>query len=183
MSSERKEKKKIEKKDLGLLISSVLGIVVIFVLLFNINNIFTTPDMDLDEIQQQQTEAIETAMDDSSGEKMGGITSEASTVFDSSEYQDCMEQLGEDPYQVVFYHSNSCPHCKAMKPIVQELEAQGYKFLWAESSDASSMQVISSCFREVLSGYVPEFICPSSGETHIGGMSSEELAAFADACN
>jgi len=95
------------------------------------------------------------------------------------DYGGCFDK---DPSTVVFIHSNSCPHCVRMKPIIEDLEGEGYKFYWAESSDMEAREIISSCFSDLLGGYVPQFICPSKGTERTGSMSKAELKGFADSC-
>ncbi len=95
------------------------------------------------------------------------------------DYSDC---FSGSPDTVVFVYSNSCPHCHNMMPIIQELEGEGHKFYWAESSDAGARQVINECFSDLMSGYVPQFICPPNGEEITGEMSKSELKAFAEEC-
>lgn len=90
--------------------------------------------------------------------------------------------FSEDPSTVVFVHSNYCPHCRDMMPIVEELEKEGYKFYWAESSDSEAGEIVSNCFSDLLSGYVPQFICPATGEERTGAMSKAELKEFAGGC-
>jgi thiol-disulfide isomerase/thioredoxin len=95
------------------------------------------------------------------------------------DYENC---FSEDPSTVVFVYSNSCPYCNNMKPIIEELEKEGYKFYWAESSDSEARDIVSSCFNDLLSGYVPQFICPKTGKEQTGAMSKADLKKFADDC-
>lgn len=97
----------------------------------------------------------------------------------STDYSNCFK---ESPGTVIFVYSNSCPHCTKMKPIVQELEQEGYEFYWADGADPEARQVISACFQDLLSGYVPEFICPARGTERTGEMTKTELKSFADSC-
>lgn len=95
------------------------------------------------------------------------------------DYGECFDK---DPSTVVFVHSNGCPHCRSIMPVVQELEKENYKFYWAESSDSEAGKMITSCFSGLLSGYVPQFICPRTGKEQTGAMSKEQLKRFADDC-
>ena len=83
---------------------------------------------------------------------------------------------------VVFVYSNSCPYCNNMKPLIQELESEGYKFYWAEGSDVEARNVINNCFSDIVGGYVPQFICPATGVEVTGAMSKDALRQFADGC-
>jgi len=82
---------------------------------------------------------------------------------------------------VIFVYSDSCPHCTNMKPLVKELEGEGYNFYWAGGSDSKSREMLNECFADVMKGYVPQFICPNGAE-HTGGMPIENLREFADQC-
>ena len=95
------------------------------------------------------------------------------------DYRDC---FSDDPSAIVFLHSNSCPHCRSMMPIIEELEEEGYNFYWAESSDSEARDVISNCFSDIIGGYVPQFICPATGNEQTGAMSKDNLREFADDC-
>lgn len=100
-----------------------------------------------------------------------------------TEYGKCFSNYGESPTEIVFVHSNYCPYCRNMMPIVEELEKEGYKFYWAESSDNKAKDVVTNCFSDLLSGYVPQFICPKTGKEQTGEMGKDELKGFADNCN
>ena len=104
------------------------------------------------------------------------------TAETAIDYGKCFSDYGESPDAVVFVHSNSCPYCNSMKPIIKELENQGYKFYWAEGSDTKANNIVSSCFSALLSGYVPQFICPQTGKEQTGAMIQEQLKEFADNC-
>jgi len=95
------------------------------------------------------------------------------------DYGEC---FSESPDTVVFIHSNSCPHCRTMMPIIQELEGEGYEFYWAEGSDYEAREVITNCLSDLVGGYVPQFICPKTGVEQTGAMSKAELKKFADNC-
>jgi hypothetical protein len=96
------------------------------------------------------------------------------------DYGECFEK---DLSTVIFVYSNSCPYCNQMKPLIKELEGEGYKFYWAESSDSEAKEIVSGCFSGLLGGYVPQFICPATGTEKTGAMSKGDLKKFADNCN
>ncbi|MBW2982405.1 peptidylprolyl isomerase [Candidatus Woesearchaeota archaeon] len=93
----------------------------------------------------------------------------------------CIDDYGISKDTIIFYHATWCPHCQDMMPIVRDLENEGYKFFWAESSSKDS-SIIVDCFREVIQGGVPEFICAGTNEFELGAMSKGELKKFADKC-
>jgi len=142
------------KKDLTKTIVSIIVVVVLAVFIVNINKVIS-PKVPLSE----------------------GIQTTGNSVID---YGECFDK---DPSTIVFVHSNGCPHCRNMMPIIEELEEEGYKFYWAESSDSEAIEVVDNCFSDLLSGYVPQFICPATGKEQTGSMSKDELKYFADSCN
>ena len=143
----------MRKEDLIKSTVSALVIIVLAVLVVNANKLISPR-----AVQEQEMPASEGSVKD---------------------YGEC---FSKDLSTVVFVHSNGCPHCRTMVPIIEELEKEGYGFYWAESSDSEAKEVVSSCFSELLGGYVPQFICPATGKEQTGGMSREELKKFADDC-
>lgn len=95
---------------------------------------------------------------------------------------ECIEKYDISPDTVVFYHADWCPHCQNMRPIVQELEAEGYNFHWAETSTGEGMEVISDCLKDAIQQGVPEFVCAGTKEVKVGEMPKENLKSFADKC-
>ncbi len=98
----------------------------------------------------------------------------------------CLKKYNVSLDTIAFYHSNSCPHCVKMKPWIQNLTARGYKFLWAEGSDAGKMKIVQECLSDVLNFRegVPQFGCPSNKGYHLGEfMSMDDMIKFADECN
>jgi peptidyl-prolyl cis-trans isomerase C len=94
----------------------------------------------------------------------------------------CYQNYNLTADAVVFYHAESCPYCQRMKPKVQDLEAKGYKFHWAEASSGTGMGVVTGCLQDVIGEGVPEFICLASNEVLMGERSAEDLKKFADDC-
>lgn len=96
---------------------------------------------------------------------------------------ECIQKYGVSDNTVIFYHADWCPHCNNMKPIVQELENQGFSFVWVETEDNQAMNMIKECFSDVIGKGVPEFICAGSKEVKMGEMSKSKLKEFAENCN
>ena len=138
--------------------SSITAIIVLAILIVNIDKL----------IPSSTSNAIEQPI--------------AKLTEDLTDYAACFSNYGQPPSAVVFVHSNSCPHCRSMMPIIEELEDEGYQFFWAEGSDSKAEEIVSTCFSNLLSGYVPQFICPNPGEEETGEMSKAELKSFADKC-
>lgn len=88
------------------------------------------------------------------------------------------------PNVVYFIHADWCPHCQKMKPLVQQLEGEGYKFFWAESGNKSAIDLAASCLQGIAQmKYIPEFACISNSKSHVGEFGSiDEMRAFADEC-
>jgi parvulin-like peptidyl-prolyl isomerase len=93
----------------------------------------------------------------------------------------CIDNYGITGDTIIFYHADWCPHCTKMMPIVEDLEDEGYNFLWAETSSRES-SVIVECFSDVIQGGIPEFICAGTNEYRLGEMSKSQLRNFADKC-
>ncbi len=86
----------------------------------------------------------------------------------------CVEPYGITSDTIIFYYSNSCGWCTKMKPGVELLEKEGYKFKWIEAGNTGSLEIIDNCIQShMTSGGVPQFICPKTDEIYVG--------AFADA--
>ena len=88
---------------------------------------------------------------------------------------ECIGPYGISPDTIIFYYSNSCSWCAKMKPGVEVLEGEGYKFHWVEGSDAEASEVIDECIQaHMTSGGVPQFICPKTDEIYTGAFTDEE---------
>ncbi|MFC1800831.1 thioredoxin domain-containing protein, partial [Nanoarchaeota archaeon] len=94
---------------------------------------------------------------------------------------ECAANYGVSSSTVIFYHANWCAYCKKMEPIVKELEAEGYEFHYAETSEDVGTEVIE-CFEDNMESGVPQFICAGSGEISVGAMSKAALIEFAENC-
>jgi parvulin-like peptidyl-prolyl isomerase len=93
----------------------------------------------------------------------------------------CRDNNGISTDTVIFYHADWCPHCQRMVPVVEDLESEGYNFLWAETS-TNEGSVAKQCFGDVIQGGVPQFICAGTNDYELGEMSKSELRDFADRC-
>jgi thiol-disulfide isomerase/thioredoxin len=83
---------------------------------------------------------------------------------------------------VIFYHAKWCGFCQKMEPVVKELQDEGYSFHIAETTSGEGIEVVDECYKDVIQGGVPQFICAGSKEYKMGAMSKEALKAFADDC-
>jgi thiol-disulfide isomerase/thioredoxin len=97
----------------------------------------------------------------------------------------CLQKNNVSLSTVAFYHANWCPHCANMKPWVQELEEQGYKFFWVEESDTVNITIAKDCLSGII-GFndgIPQFACPSNGEKHMGEfVTKDDMLNFVKAC-
>jgi len=106
-------------------------------------------------------------------------------ISSAASKKDCISKYNLSSETVFFYHADWCPHCKKMIPWVQGLQDKGYKFLFAEVSNASAMNILKDCMSDVLQlgGGVPQFGCSSNGQMHIGEFrSTDDMKKFADDC-
>ncbi len=136
------------------------------------------------EIMNHLNRLIENADIKIFGEKETPLTSEVSpiTIDEMDEINDdCITKYGLTKGTVIFVYSDSCPHCQNMKPLVKELEDTGYNFYWAGSSDSNAYKILNECFADIMTGYIPQFICPD-GVEHTGEMPIDDLKDFADKC-
>ncbi|MBW2965935.1 peptidylprolyl isomerase [Candidatus Woesearchaeota archaeon] len=93
----------------------------------------------------------------------------------------CIGNYGVSKDTIIFYHANWCSYCNSMKSVVEDLEEEGYKFFWAETSKEEGM-IVRECFNDVLQGGIPEFICAGTYAYKIGAMSKTTLRDFAERC-
>ena len=147
---------------------TLLGIVIFAVFIVNLNKFI--PQKEVNNAEESAALGI-------------GGAEESAALGSGQDVKDYGECFSESPDTVVFVHSNSCPHCRTMFPIVEELEEEGYKFYWAEGSDSAAREVIGTCFSDIVGGYVPQFICPKTGKEKTGAMSKSELIKFSDECS
>ena len=130
--------------------------------------------------QLKNNSKIEIKMSDySSYELQDSLTTSSSSPITAAA---CLSDYGVSDRTIIFIHSNSCPHCQTMIPIVRELESEGYSFYWAESSNQEASSIANICLVDLMNGYVPQFICPLTGNEKTGAMSQEDLKTFADNC-
>jgi len=97
----------------------------------------------------------------------------------------CLSKYNISARAIIFYHSNSCIHCKRMMPLVRKLEKEGYNFTWIETKDEEKMKIVKDCLVNVLDtrGYVPQFACPLTKKLRVGVFGSiDEMRKFADEC-
>ena len=103
---------------------------------------------------------------------------------------ECAEPYGIEPDAVVFYYSDSCGFCNMMKPALEKLEGEGYKFYRADVANADDMEIVGKCFSDYISpGSTPQFLCMKSGVAYGGAFVDQNgdadeaaLRRFADDC-
>ena len=96
-------------------------------------------------------------------------------------YSNCALEKGLEKGTVVFVYTDTCPHCKKVKPAVTEL-GEEYSFYWANAADSSARTLLNDCFKDVLAGGVPQFICSKNGANIVGERPKEVLEEFAKSC-
>jgi len=107
---------------------------------------------------------------------------EADVKINYKEMSGCSDGYGVDADTVVFYHTDTCPHCQRMKPVVNELEAAGVKFHWANAGDGETVKIIEGCYPEQRGKGVPQFICAGTGKVLLGERPKDVLEQFAQEC-
>lgn len=152
------------KKDTIKTIISIAVIIVLAIIITSVNNMVFSKSLG----------ELETGARVESGVSEGG-----DGLNSNGDYSGCFSHSQDT---VVFVYSNSCPYCNQMKPIVKELESEGYKFYWAEGSDKEAREIIDGCFSDLTGGYVPQVICPATGKEQTGAMDKSSLKRFADNC-
>jgi len=93
----------------------------------------------------------------------------------------CIGSNGISEDTIIFYHADWCPHCNNMVSVIRDLEKEGYKFFWAETSEEEG-NIVRECFSNVLTGGIPEFICAGTSNYKLGEMSKAVLRDFAENC-
>ncbi len=99
---------------------------------------------------------------------------------------ECLNKYNITSDTVIFYHTDWCPHCKKMKPWVQNLTDEGYKFFWVEAEkEPDKVKIVKECASKEINIYggIPQFGCVANGESHLGEfMSIEDMRNFAEKC-
>ncbi len=93
------------------------------------------------------------------------------TTCDPKGYLNCAKDLydlSEDT--IIFYYGDFCGWCAKMKPGIEQLEKEGYKFYWAESTTPTKSEVAKKCFKGVLGSGVPQFICVKNAKVKSGAF-------------
>ena len=138
-------------------------------------------------IQQAQAEALDAyilVLLENSEIEIFGNEAVKKVTFSSEEvekYSSCAVENGLEKGTVVFVYTDTCPHCKKVKPAVTEL-GENYNFYWANAADSSARALLNECFKDVLAGGVPQFICSKNGANIVGERSKEVLEEFAKSC-
>jgi len=98
----------------------------------------------------------------------------------------CLNEYKINPENVVFYYtSDLCENCDLMVSWVKELEKESYNFTGIDMNNTMQMTVAKQCLNQLIdvNGYVPQFVCPTTGQTHIGKFDFyDDLKEFADKC-
>lgn len=87
--------------------------------------------------------------------------------------------------KVYFIYADWCPHCQKMKPWVTQLENEGYLFVKIDSQNQDAVNLARECLTGIAQlKYIPEFVCPSNKQSHVGEFASiEEMKSFVSSCN
>ncbi|MCS7109470.1 MAG: thioredoxin family protein, partial [Candidatus Micrarchaeota archaeon] len=87
--------------------------------------------------------------------------------------------------KVYFIYADWCPHCQRMKPLVSQLENEGYQFVKIDSQNPDAVNLAKECLTGIAQlKYIPEFVCISNRQTHVGAFSNiDEMRKFVSNCN
>ncbi len=100
----------------------------------------------------------------------------------SAQLSNCEMAYGVPNKSLVFIYSQSCPVCHVMLPKIKEVEAEGYKVFYAETTTQFARELINNCYKSIYTGYVPLLICAGPGNFYLGGMTKEAIKRFAERC-
>jgi hypothetical protein len=92
-------------------------------------------------------------------------------------FVECAADFDVSADSIVYYYSDTCPWCNMMKPGIEQLEDEGYNFVWSDSTSAEDNIMINQCFNNYMGGGVPQFICLNKNEIKTGAFatSNQEL--------
>jgi thiol-disulfide isomerase/thioredoxin len=80
---------------------------------------------------------------------------------------------------ILEFFGTECPHCHAMKPIIERLKQEGVQFesyeIWHNEDNASRMNTYDKKY----CGGVPFYVNPKTGKWICGECTYEELKAIA----
>lgn len=93
----------------------------------------------------------------------------------------CAQKNKIDESSIIFVYTDSCTFCQNMKPIVQDL-SKDYSFEMVNAMESESQKLLKSCFEELVTGSIPQVICPKYGTQKTGALNKEELTEFANSC-
>jgi len=98
--------------------------------------------------------------------------------------EECLANYGISSNQVFFIYSDKCIYSLEMKPMVQQLENEGNRFVWVNVDNSSAIQITSTCLGGIFRYEgTPETICPSNKADWVGIFASmDELRAFVADC-
>ena len=98
--------------------------------------------------------------------------------------EECLANYGISSNQVFFIYSDRCIYSNEMKPLVQQLEKEGNRFVWVNVDNSSAIQITSTCLGGIFRYEgTPETICPSNKKGVVGSFSSlDELRGFVTDC-
>jgi hypothetical protein len=94
----------------------------------------------------------------------------------------CLARYGIEKTTVIFIYADDCVYSKAMMPIVEQLEKEGYSFYFANTANGSALQPVVACLKNIAQmSSTPEFVCVNN-KSHVGTWSIELLRGFAEEC-
>jgi len=92
--------------------------------------------------------------------------------------EECLADLGY--HKLIYLYTTTCPACRTMTPVVQELINEGYDIYMADANKDSNYAKISNCVS--LRNAVPQYVCNKDGKATASVVSKEKLIEIYNGC-
>jgi hypothetical protein len=95
---------------------------------------------------------------------------------------ECLQAHGLDAKTPIFSYLPTCPHCRTMLPVIQELMRGGHGFELVDRTDPANSKMLYACLGGIVGNSVPQLICPNTGNERTGTLTMNEIVEFEQAC-
>ncbi len=92
--------------------------------------------------------------------------------------EECLADLGYN--KLIYLYTSTCPACRSMTPVVQELIDEGYDIYMADAYKDSNYAKITNCVS--IKNSVPQYICNNDGVATTSIVSKEKLIEIYNNC-
>jgi thiol-disulfide isomerase/thioredoxin len=154
---------------IGMVIIAILIAGSIFVL---IGMVGETLAKDIDNMPNNNIDEEKENGNEKPFEKEGEEEVELKTV------EECLADLGYN--KLIYLYTTTCPACRTMTPIVQELVNEGYDIYMADAHKDSNYAKITNCVS--IRNSVPQYICNVDGTSTVSIISKEKLIEMYNNC-